>query len=502
MSASNDFSIHIDTLLAITKPSILKQGSHTLFNGVNIDFFLTQANNLYIALDGTKYNSKDGSLGFSGNEDSVFGLGGTYDGHKRLEEAYERGATCFIVDKANYEINIVAFPEAWILVVNDSLDALAKLAQYRIKNTKTKVVGITGSTGKTSTTYAIASCLRSKFNVRQFYRTRTSFLGLAIDVLTKTSQSDDFLVVEMQMDGLEQIARFCTVTPPDLAIITSVNNSHVERIGSVDSILKAKLEIYNGLRDNGRLVLNADNSILHKWMTTQTDHRLFTYGLSPAFDVHASHISLSKSSAKVNFDLSYRNETLSTSLTLLGAHAVYTGLAAASVCLLNGLSLLETCDALRAIKSVPGRLQCFRGQNNCFVLDDAYNANLFSMLAAIDCLLSLPATKRVAFIGSMLELAEFSERDHHILGAKLAESVDKLITVGEAAYYAADEAREKGLPGNCIFCADSVEKAISLIPSLALDGDTAVLVKGSGAMRMDRITPHLLASVIGESFLI
>jgi UDP-N-acetylmuramyl pentapeptide synthase len=95
-----------------------------------------------------------------------------------------------------------------------------------------------------------------------------------------------------------------------------------------------------------------------------------------------------------------------------------------------------------------------------------------------------------------LELAEFSERDHRILGTKLTKSVDKLITVGEAAYYAVDEARKQGFSDTNIFCSDSVEEAISLIPTLSLDSNTAVLVKGSGAMRMDRITPHLLAPLV------
>jgi UDP-N-acetylmuramoyl-tripeptide--D-alanyl-D-alanine ligase len=165
--------------------------------------------------------------------------------------------------------------------------------------------------------------------------------------------------------------------------------------------------------------------------------------------------------------------------------------------MLSGFSLEETCESIKAIRSVPGRLQCFVGQNGCYVLDDAYNANLFSTTAAVDALLSLPAKRRIAFIGSMLELAEFSERDHRILGSKLATSVDMLITVGESAYYVADEVIKKGFPQQNLYCMDSVEDAISIIPSLSLDNQTAVLVKGSGAMRMDRITPNLLSIPIG-----
>jgi len=488
---------NIDTIISILKPVVLQKGTQNNANGIKIDSFLTMPNDLYVAIDSSKYDHKDGSLGFSANEDSVFGLGGVLDGHTNLKDAFEKGAKFFIIDKNNYHVGFNVFPEIWILLVKDSLDALAKLARYRLENQKTKVIGVTGSTGKTSTTYAVATCLRAKYKVRQFYRTRTSYLSLIMDVLNKLQPTDDFLVVEMQMDGLNQIASFCSVTPPDFAIITNVNNSHVQRLGSPESILKAKLEIYSGMRDNGILIVNGDNQTIFNWIQTQKDNRFFVYGSSSHFNLYASDILISTKSAKAEFNLNYGDKALPASTTIVGKHAVYTGLAAASVTALNGFSLEETCVSIKSIRSVPGRLQCFLGQNGCYVLDDAYNANLFSMTAAIDALLSLPAKRRIAFIGSMLELAEFSERDHRILGSKLTTSVDVLITVGESAYYVADEVLKKGFSKQHLYCTDSVEDAISLIPYLSLDNQTAVLVKGSGAMRMDRITPYLLSTPIG-----
>ena len=288
---------------------------------------------------------KDGSLGFSANEDSVFGLGGVLDGHVNLKPAFDKGAKFFIVDNNNFPSKLGAFPGIWVLLVKNSLEALSKLARYKLERFKTKVVGITGSTGKTSTTYAIAICLRKKYKVRQFYRTRTSYLSLIMDVLNKLDPIDDYLVIEMQMDGLNQIASFCSITPPDLAIITNVNNSHIQRLGSLEAVLRAKLEIYQGMRDDGNLIVNGDNQTISNWLQMQKDKRFFTYGLSSHFNLYASDISTSSNNlAKTEFNITFKDKTLPASITIVGRHAVYTGLAAASVTMLSGFSLEETCQ--------------------------------------------------------------------------------------------------------------------------------------------------------------
>jgi UDP-N-acetylmuramoyl-tripeptide--D-alanyl-D-alanine ligase len=487
------FTITPEKFIQITKARVAKQGSITLFDGISINGYLTTPSNLYIALNSRKYNNKDGSLGFSGNEDSVFGLGGVFDGHESLAEAQNNGAIGFVLDQLT---SFEAYPDAWVFLVDDSLTALAQLARYHVEETKVKVVGVTGSTGKTSTTYSVAQALRSRFQIRQFYRTRTSFLGLALDILTKLQPNDDFITIEMQMDGPGQISRLCRITPPNFSIITNVNNSHLERMGNMGSILAAKLEIYSDMHREGQLIINADNSVLSGWLASHSEEHVITYGLSPECTVRAANVQVAKGGLETTFNLVYRGESQLIRIKLPGTHSVYTALATSTICLLNGYDIAEVAEALEGLQTVPGRLQCFRGLNNCYVLDDAYNANLASMLAALDYLSSLPVQRRIAFIGSMLELADAAERDHRLLGQKVVGKVDTLIVVGEAAAYIADEARKYGLPRQSILYADSVEEAISLIPSIPIDEDTGILVKGSGAMRLDRITVHLVTSPI------
>lgn len=489
------FTAKNDEIQNITDAKLIQNGNDILMNGVSIDSYSVTKDNIYVAIDSRKYSNKDASIGFTGDEDGVFGLGGIKDGHRYFKEAYANGARSFIIDNEGTIDELTQYTDAWILLVDDSVNALGQLARYYVNQLRVKTIGITGSIGKTSTAFAVAACLEPYFQVKQFYRTSITFVGLAIDILNKLTSKDDFLVIEMQTDRPGQLGKYCDIISPNFSIITGIQNSHLQKFGSVEAILDEKLKLYEGLHHEGTLVVNGDDAVLAKWLSETKDKRILTYGLSPKSDVYASNISLSKEWSIPSFEINYRNQKHLTTLKLSGAHSVYIGLAAASICLSNGLTLADTCKGIANIKYIPGRAQRFLGRNDCLVISDSYNANFYSTSAAIRNLCALPRQRRILFLGSMLELAEDAEKDHRKLGQELAD-IDILVTIGEGAAYVADEARRCGMNNSNIFCTDSIEEAILLIPGIPLDSETAVLVKGSGAMRMELVTLYLLSEPI------
>lgn len=477
---NSSFSIDIETLIALTQGTVLRTGAQLIYYEVSIDSRLVNEYSIFIAINGKKYSPNDGSLG----------IGGNFNGHDFLHEAYNKGARTFIIDDPNLSSNLSLLTDSYALLVEDSIEALGKLASWFLAKTQAKVIGITGSTGKTSTTHAISSCL----NAARLYRGRTTVIGLALDILTRLTALDQFLVAEMQMDGLGQIARLCKIAPPSFAVVTCINNTHLQKLGSIENILAAKFEIRAGLNRNGKLIINGDDIYLSEWAKDHAESNVFTYGTNPRFDLYASDICTWGKLRKCIFKISYGSQQQTVKLNLIGKQAVYIGLSAAAACLLNGLHLPEICAKLERLISVPGRMQLYYGQRNSLVIDDTYNASPSSTSAAIEYWESLSATKHIAILGSMLELGRDTESEHRHLGRKLSNVADILVTVGQAANIIAQEAKRQGMSTSKILALNSVEEVISLIPFFELDGDTVVLVKGSAAMRMERITLYLIAN--------
>lgn len=446
---------------------------------------------LFFCLNSAKYDVSDGALGFTNNEDSVFGFGGIQNGHDQIMKAIANGASIIIIDDINYfeERQGVGF-----ILVKDCLLALSKFISFHITSNKTKVIAVTGSTGKTTTCHALVETLSSFLTVKTIHRIRNSILAICLEIMQDISRQADCIVLEMQLDKSGQIDRFCQLLSPDIAIITNINLAHYSRFYSIDSVLNEKLGVYRHLKENGVLLINDDNEYLHNWYLTQKDQRIqrmgkriyceYTYD-----DPLAKNSQLPLTYSATILDKPIQNITLNTP----GIGSVVAATTCFAVANLLSLPIAEVQQVVSHIKSPIGRFSCFIGKNSSRIIVDSYNASYASMIQGINYVASAPQKRKILILGSMLELADQTEAVHRELGQYInGLNTDlSLITLGEAALYIAAEITK--IQPSQIYTTFTYEDIVYAIDNIKLDADTVVFIKGSGAMRLELIVPYLLA---------
>jgi UDP-N-acetylmuramoyl-tripeptide--D-alanyl-D-alanine ligase len=289
-----------------------------------------------------------------------------------------------------------------------------------------------------------------------------------------------------------EIEFLCDLAKPHVGVVTNIGTVHASRAGSQEEIARGKSELVQALPEDGYAILNYDDPYVRA-MAEKTRARVFFYGLDTQNNLWADGVE-SLGLEGIRFLLHYRaqvnqpEEVLQLRVPLIGRHSVQTALRAAAVGLVEGLTWQEIVNGLRSVNNEL-RLIAVRTQNGALILDDTYNASPESMLAALNLLNDLVGRK-VAVLGDMLELGQYEQRGHEMVGIRAAEVVDELVTLGERGKIIAKAAWEAGLPSVKITALDSVEQAIQYLrPNLK--PDDVVLVKGSNIMRMDRIVSAL-----------
>jgi UDP-N-acetylmuramoyl-tripeptide--D-alanyl-D-alanine ligase len=454
------------------------------FSEAAIDSRLVSPGSLFVALRGERVDGHDfladavarGARGALVRRDRIEGLS--------LEHPFT------VVDPATGEGLAEATPKATLLiVVDDPLRALHRLAAFHRSRFTPRVIGITGSVGKTSTKEVTAAVLGRGFRTLKNPRSYNSESTLPIVLLGLTADHD-VAVLEMGMYGPGEIAHLCDLARPQIGIVTNVGPSHLERLGSMEAIQQAKNELPRALPPDGFAILNVDDPLVRA-MADVTPARPFFYGLDPAADVWADRIE-SRGLQGVSFTAHHAGEAVRLNLPLIGRHSVHTALAAASAGLLLGLGWDAIVAGLRD-EGAQLRLLAVPGHNGATLIDDTYNASPASALAALNLLAELEGRK-IAVIGDMLELGRVEEEAHRMVGARAAEVAQHLITVGQRARWAAEEAGECGMPAERIQKAESNEAAAAALRDLVQPGDY-VLVKGSRGMGMETIVAALQRTV-------
>jgi UDP-N-acetylmuramoyl-tripeptide--D-alanyl-D-alanine ligase len=289
-----------------------------------------------------------------------------------------------------------------------------------------------------------------------------------------------------------EIKLLCDLATPQIGVVTNIGTVHALRAGSQDEIARGKAELVQALPENGFAILNYDDLLVRK-MAELTRAQVFFYGMEAVVDLWADNVE-SLGLEGIRFLLHYRQhknypaEVLQLRVPLIGRHSVQTALRAAAVGLVDGLTWQEIVSGLRSASNEL-RLIAVRTKNGALILDDTYNASPESMLAALNLLNDLVGRK-VAVLGDMLELGQYEQRGHEMVGIRAAEVVDELITVGERGHMIAQSAIDAGLPAKSITQVDQVEQAIQYLQP-ELKPNDVVLVKGSNMMRMDRIVTAL-----------
>ncbi len=369
--------------------------------------------------------------------------------------------------------------------VGDSLQALQQIARFWRERLEVQVIGITGSVGKSTTKEVVAEVLGQRYSTLKNKGNLNNEIGLPLTLLN-LSEGHERAVLEMGFYVPGEISFLCGLAKPHIGVLTNVGTVHAERAGSQEEIARGKAELVQALPEDGVAILNYDDPLVRA-MGAQTKARVFYYGLNPEADLWADEVE-GRGLDGIRFWLHYGTEQIYMRAPLIGRHSVHTALRAAAVGLAEGLTWQEIVSGLHSA-STQLRLIAVRSKDGALLLDDTYNASPESMLAALN-LLSEIEGRRIAVLGDMLELGRYEWRGHEMVGIRVAEVAQVLVTVGERGRMIAAAAARAGMPGEVITDVETVEQAIEFLQK-RLQANDVVLVKGSHGMRMDRIVAAL-----------
>ena len=327
--------------------------------------------------------------------------------------------------------------------------------------------------------------MRQRFNTFKSQGNLNSETGLPM-MIAQMNETHQRAVLEMGMFARGEIRELCKIAQPRIGVVTNVGPTHLERLGSIENIARAKAELVEALPSDGVAILNGDDERVMA-MRDQTHARIMCYGLNPQCDVWADQIE-SHGLDGVSFALHHHDEHLHVRVPLLGRHSVHTALAAASVGIAEKMSWDEIVRGLSDV-AAQLRLIAVPGENGTTILDDSYNASPASSIAALNLLAELNGRK-IAVLGDMLELGDMEKRGHEMVGGRAAQIVDALIAVGARGKWIGESAIETGLSAERVFFAENNSRAVELVREIAQAGDL-ILIKGSRGVKMEEIVATL-----------
>lgn len=449
-----------------------------------IDSREVERGGLFFALSQPEYRDN----GFNGDFD---------DSTKYVPSAFENGALCCVVRKdrfAEREAELSQFRDR-VLFVDDCIAAFQSLAHGVYLEWNKPVVAITGSAGKTTAKELTAHVLESSGRkVLRNIKNYNNGLGHPLTVLNLAKdRSYDIAVLEMGMSTpMNEIARLCRITPPDVAVELNVLPVHIEHLGTIERIAEAKAELVEGMKNGGTAVLNADDARVAA-MSSLSKGKVVTYGIDAvsAADIRAENISFARF-GETKFDLVAGNDRAPVTFPLNGKHNILNALAAAAVGLQFGMNISEIAKSLESVAPPPQRGEVLHFEDGFTVINDSYNSNPDALLSMIRTMSegSPNAKRRIVVAGEMLELGPNARQLHYDTGALMAfENLDLLIGVRGLAKDMVDGATNTGL-SQTQFAEDS-NAAGDLLSSLVREGDV-ILVKGSRGVRTEVVIDKLL----------
>ena len=415
-------------------------------------------------------------------QDDIFiaTVGERVDGHDYIDEVYAKGALAVICEKAP------SAPKGPYILVENSLLALKLIAKWYRMQLDIKVVGITGSVGKTSTKEFVSSVLKQGYSVLKTEGNFNNEIGLPLTVL-KIRDHHEIAVLEMGINQFGEMDRLSEIAKPDICVITNIGQCHLENLGSRQGILKAKSEIFNHMKVDGIACINGDDDMLST-LEVVKGRKPLRFGMNTTNDFFATDViskGLFGSSCKIHIG---QNE-FDVNIPLPGEHMIYNALAATAVATILNMTTEEKAAGIQAVQPVGGRSNIIR-HKNWTIIDDCYNANPVSMKAAID-LLSMADTNKVAILGDMGELGTKENALHKEVGSYAATAkIDVLICVGKRSIHMHQGAAISGFDGD-LFYYETREELLAALPSLIKKQDT-ILVKASHSMGFENIVKTLM----------
>lgn len=427
--------------------------------GVSIDSRSTNPGDMFIALKGERY-----------------------DGHDFIGRAIEKGAVLVIADRP-FCVSGIPY-----IMVKDTLKALQDIAAYYRNKFRIPFVAITGSSGKTTTKDMIASVLSQKYKVLKTEGNFNNAVGLPLTLL-RLCHDHEIAVLEMGMNSPGEIRLLSDIVRQDIGVITNVGTAHIEKLGSRENILKAKLELFSCFDEKSTAVINGDNDMLCGFQSQK--YRIIKYGLKEGNNVFAYEIE-EKGEEGISFSVNLGNVKSDFSVMFPGIHNVYNALSAIAVANLLEIGAEDMAEGLKSFIPSEMRMDIVKLDSGIKLINDAYNANPESMKAAIDVLRALKSDYRsICILGDMLELGDFSSEEHYMTGKYAALSgIDVLVAVGS---FSGDMKRgwlASGKSQRSVYDFAFAEEAAESLEGIVKPGD-AVLIKGSRVMKMEYIVDYL-----------
>ena len=413
------------------------------------------------------------------NGDIYIGIkGDKFDGSDFWKQALDSGAKAVIISKKNITENEKKeYKDKIIIEVEDTLNALYELAKYKRKQYNIPVVAITGSVGKTSTKDIVANVLSQKFKTLKTEGNFNNNIGLPMTILRL--KNHEALVVEMGMNHFGEIRKLANIAKPTVAVITNIGTAHIGNLGSRENILKAKMEILEGLQTK-TVIINNDNDLLHKWAFENNDkYQIITYGIKKDSKYMAKNIELYEDKSEFEFE----GETVT--VPVGGEHFILNSLCGIAIGKLFNISIKDIIVGIKNLDLSKKRMEIEKSKIGAILINDTYNANYDSMKAAINYLKNIQNKRKIAVLGDMLELGDFSKELHEKVGKEVDSSIDILIVVGKEAKYIAKESNAKE---KYIF--DKNTEAINKIKEI-ITKDDAILFKASNGMHFNEIVNKL-----------
>ena len=453
----------IKDIIDITKGNLITGREDFEFENFSKDTRTIQKGDIYIGIKGEKF-----------------------DGNEFWKQALDNGAEAVIIQDIEItEVEKEKYSNKIIVKVEDTLKALYEIAKYKRSLYDIPVIAVTGSVGKTSTKDVIASVVSSKYKTLKTEGNNNNNIGLPLTILKL--KDHEAMVVEMGMNHFGEISLLTDIARPTLAVITNIGTSHIGNLGSRENILKAKLEILEGMIVP-KIIINNDNDLLHKWYEKNKNKiEIHTFGIQNESELTAKDIKLKEESSE--FLAKSPSGLVKINVPVGGEHFVYNALCAIEVGHILGIADDNIKKGIEKFELTKKRMDIKKLANGAILINDAYNASYESMKASLNFLARHTGKRKIAVLGDMFELGEYTEELHRNVGKEVVKNgIDILICSGENSKYIIEEAKKsKNLK---IYFMNNNEQIVEKLTQELRNGDV-VLVKASNGMKFFEICQKL-----------
>lgn len=461
-------NITVDKIVEICEGAVLSRGTASTIKNFCSDTRILKKNDMFLSLK-SEIN----------------------DGIQYIKEALTKGAMGCITE---YEIPHKILEEnndKTIIRVKNIIKTVQKIAEYKRSLYDIPVIAITGSVGKTSTKDIVASVVAQKYNVSKTQGNYNNHIGVPLTILN-WKENTEVAVVEMGMNHLGEISELAKMVKPTIAIITNIGTAHIGILGSRENILKAKLEILEGLKKDGIIILNNDNDLLN--ICDTKEYKKITYGIKNNSNYMAKNIIMDENNSQ--YEIKINNKKYEINVPIAGEHFIYNSLCAIIVGRETGIEENKILKGIKEFELTSQRNEIIE-INNLKIINDYYNASYDSMAASLNVLAKINSKRKIAILGDMLELGEYTEELHRQVGKEVIKNkIDILLTVGKAARFIANEAKNLGMQG--VYQFETNDECINKINRI-VKKDDAILIKASNRMNFKEISQYLKGELVWKN---